>query len=97
MSRTNGNRPRRIRRDLLALVPRVNVHPEHAVVDGVTYPGGLAEYRAKVAAQREKTARDLTGGFEYDGLPLDQAAVAFAKLEAAFPELLTDFTAPTTL
>ena len=26
--------------------PRVNAHPTHAVVDGVTYPGGLAEYVA---------------------------------------------------
>ena len=29
--------------------PRVNAHPRHAVADGVTYPNGLAQARARGA------------------------------------------------
>ena len=38
----------RTQRPILALVPRVNVHPTHAVVDGVTYPGGLSTVPADI-------------------------------------------------
>ena len=42
-----------VKRDILSLVPRVDVHPKYAVVDGVTYPGGLAEYYRKIRAESE--------------------------------------------
>ena len=40
-----------MRRNILALAPRVSTHPTHAVVDGITYAGGLAEH-AELENQR---------------------------------------------